>query len=185
MSGGTLEVVDIVLIQHHGNKKLDLKKWEPRFKAFGAVATVVSMIGLVAGGVFGLYRYVAQQEKEIRLAQYNQKKELYYELVDAAAAVGSSLTKDEALRNAQKYSILYFGRAHIFVIDPEVVTGKEAFHKAMENALQEGVFPSKQLQLDALSLAMDCANVLHINDVFGESSAPKAVTSEGKAKAAK
>ena len=55
--------------------------WELRFKACAAIAAAVSTLGLVFGGVFGLYTYYQQgiaveasKEKELRLMQFNQKK---------------------------------------------------------------------------------------------------------------
>lgn len=89
------------------------EKWELRFKACGAIAAIVSAIGLIVGGFFGLYSYRHQgmasdalKEKELRLMQYSQKKDVYSELVDAAASVATSQTKEDAMKNAIKYLTL-------------------------------------------------------------------------------
>jgi hypothetical protein len=110
--------------------------------------------------------------KELRLAQYNQKKDVYYELVDAAASVAMSHTKKEAERNAAKYSTLYFGKAHIFVIDQSVNKAKIAFRSAMLDALKAGTFPSAALQSAPLDLARACSEVLRAEDVFAPRSIP-------------
>jgi hypothetical protein len=149
--------------------------WEFRFKAFAAAAAATSALSIVIGGVVGLYTFrqqglaaAALKVRELRLIQYNEKKAVYYELVDAAATVAMSLTKEEAKRNAAKYSILYFGKAHIFAIDPSVRTAKITFHTAMAAALAAGDFPSYSLQKLSLELAAACSEVLQAENVFAQ-----------------
>ena len=152
------------------------RNWDLIFKGCGAVAAIVSAIGLVAGGIFGLYTYREQgiaadaaRQKELRLMQYSQKKDIYYELVDAASTFASSTTKAEAEKNAARYNALYFGRAHIFAIDPKVNASKIAFHAALEAALARGNFPTKDLDDDVLALADACKRYLAVEDVLGVS----------------
>ena len=149
------------------------ENWEFRFKACSAIAAMASALSIVIGSFVGIYTFRQQglaaealKEKELLLMQYNQKKEVYYQLVDAAASVAMSSTKKEAERNATNYSVLYFGKAHIFAIDPSVSKAKIAFRSAMVEALKVGVFPSTPLQSASLDLAFACKEVLRAQDVF-------------------
>ena len=145
------------------------------FKACGAIAAIASTLGLICGGIFGLYTYYKKSEEanslkiqEIRLAQYSQKKEVYYELVDAAAAIASSTNKDDAVRNATKYLSLYFGRAHILAISDEVRNAKQKFRRTLLKELRSGYIPSKDLEYAALELAEACRKELGIDVLFSE-----------------
>ena len=155
--------------------------WEFRFRAFSAVAAAASALSIVIGGFVGLYTFRQQglaadalKLKELRLIQYNEKKAVYYELVDAAAAVATSRTRQEVERNATKYSTLYYGKAHIFVIDQSVYEAKVAFYSAIADALKMGEFPSYSLQALSLKLASTCREVLRAEDVFGPKEASSA-----------
>src|SRR5262245_14163212 len=90
--------------------------WEFRFKACSAAAAIASALSII----LGLYTYTQQGKtaealklKELRLMEYQQKREVYYQLVDAASAVANSLNASEAASNAQRYRTLYYGKAHI------------------------------------------------------------------------
>ena len=146
-----------------------LERWELWFKACSAADAVASTLGLIAGLYTCHQQSVAAnalKEKELRLLQYNQKKEVYYELSDAAAAVATSRTKQDALKIAAKISTLYFGRAHIFAIDPAVNSDKISFYSKMQGALKKGTFPSDDLEFAALSLTNACREVLRVQDIF-------------------
>lgn len=148
--------------------------WEFRFKAFTALATIVSMVSIIVGAVVGIRTYVEKSDaeqaiklKELRLMEYQQKRDVYYQLVDAASAVANSRTKAEAITNAQRYATLYFGKAHIFAIDKSVADAKIAFYTAMAGALAKNEFPSYELQASTLALSHACKEVLRAQDVFG------------------
>ena len=152
---------------------MDIQKWEPRFKACGALAAIVSALGLVAGGAFGLYTFrqqgisaEAQREKEFRLMQFNLKKEVYYELVEAAATVATSPTVEDAIKNAAKYKVVYFGRAHMFAIDPTVSDAKIAFYRRLLEVLEKGKFPTTELEGATLQLSIACMEVLRVRELF-------------------
>lgn len=150
--------------------------WDFRFKFCSAAAAVVSALSIIIGGVVGLYTYRTQTQtaealklKELRLMEYQQKRELYYQLVDAASAVANSSDPTEAKMNAQRYATLYYGKAHIFAIDPTVNNAKISFFKAMNSALVKGEFPSSDLRANSLALATVCKDVLRAQDVFDSS----------------
>jgi hypothetical protein len=141
--------------------------WEFRFKACSAITTVFTAVSIVVGGISALHAYEAQsklenklREKELRQMRYLQKREVYYELADAAAAVATSGTSAEATVNAQKYYQLYYGRAHIFAIDLSVNNAKVEFRKKLDQALTDGKWPSTALKTETLRLTDACKAVL-------------------------
>jgi hypothetical protein len=141
--------------------------WEFRFKALSAVATVVTAFSIVIGGLSALYTYkkqaqaqVEQKEKELRQIRYSQKRDVYYELADAAAAVATSNNPAEALVNATKYYRLYYGKAHIFAIDVSVSNAKIEFRKRLDEALSRGQWPSTELKSETLALTDACKTIL-------------------------
>jgi hypothetical protein len=148
--------------------------WEFRFKGYSALASVISAASIIVGGIVGIHTFVEKNEaaealrlKELRLMEFQQKRDVYYELVDAASAVANSLSKAEASVNAQRYATLYYGKAHIFAIDPTVAQAKIVYFTAMRTALEKGVFPSTDLQASSLALSSACKDVLRAQDVFG------------------
>lgn len=97
---------------------------------------------------------------------FNQKKEVYYELVEAAATVAASPTKEEGIKNAARYRALYFGRAHIFAIDPAVNAAKVDFYVEMNSVLKSDGFPTNKLDGITLRLSSACKDVLRVQDIF-------------------
>lgn len=158
-----------------------MDEWEFRFKACGAVTAVCTALSIVIGGFAALYSYRQQglaaealKHKELRHMEYSQKREIYYELVDAAAAVSASLDKADAERNAARYWRLYYGKAHIAVIDEAVHKAKHAFALELEAAMKRGAFPTKDLQSAALVLARECRLVLRAQNLFSSPDEDKA-----------
>lgn len=141
--------------------------WEFRFKACSALTTVVTGASIIIGGISALNTYQEQaklenklKEKELRQIRYSQKREVFYELADAAAAVATSTSSSKALSNATKYYRLYYGKAHIFAIDVSVNNAKIEFRKQMDAALKKGVWPSDDLKTETLKLTDACKAVL-------------------------
>jgi hypothetical protein len=166
-------------------------RWEFRFKTCTAAAALASAASIVLGGFVGIYTFRQQgfaaealKEKELRLIQYMQKRDVYYELVDAAAAVAVSRSKEDADRNAVRFAGLFFGKAHIFAIDPVVSQAKVAFNAAMISALQEGKFPSGALQSASLDLARACSGVLQAEEpqIIGRSVSNSQPVEQGDAR---
>ena len=146
-------------------------RWEFRFKTSTAAAALASAASIVLGGLVGIYTFRQQglaaealKERELRLMQYMQKRDVHYELVDAAASVAVSQSKEDADRNAVRFAGLFFGKAHIFAIEPAVIQAKVAFNAAMISALHEGKFPSGALQSASLDLARACSGVLQAEE---------------------
>ena len=141
--------------------------WEFRFKAFSAVTTILTAISVVIGGLSALHTYkkqaraqIEQKKKELRHIRYTQKRDVYYELADAAAAVATSANSADAMANATKYYRLYYGKAHIFAIDPSVNNAKIEFRKKLDEALSKGQWPSTDLKSETLALTDACKSVL-------------------------
>lgn len=148
--------------------------WEFRFKACSAMTAVFSAASIVIGGVAALYTYRQQglaaeqlKQKELRQIEYNQKREIYYDLVDAAAAVSASTDKAEVDRNAARYWRLYYGKAHIAVIDASVYRAKVEFGKELKAAMERGAFPTHDLEGSTLELARAARDVLRAQNLFG------------------
>lgn len=141
--------------------------WEFRFKAFSAITTVVTALSIIGGGLTALSTYRRQsaienrlKEKELRQIRYTQKREVYYELADAAAAVATSTNQADALVHATKYYRLYYGKAHIFAIDVSVNNAKIEFRKKLDEAMASGKWPSDELKAETLKLTDACKAVL-------------------------
>jgi len=141
--------------------------WEFRFKACSAVTTVVTAISIVAGGLSALSTYKKQselenklKEKELRQMRYAQKRDVYYELADAAAAVATSTNQADALLHATKYYRLYYGKAHIFAIDVSVNNAKIEFRKRLDEAMSRAKWPSDDLKSETLKLTDACKAIL-------------------------
>lgn len=149
------------------------KTWDFVFRACGAFAAVISTVGIVAGGAFGLIQYQdqgkaakLQREKELRLMEYDQKKEVYYALSEAAVYVAHSRTLDEARSRIPDFEVIYFGRAHILAMDQGVKDAKAAFQSALRSAIENGQFPSGQLQSEAFKLTSAIQRALRVEEIF-------------------
>jgi hypothetical protein len=147
--------------------------WEFTFKACGAIAAIVSAVGILAGGAFGLIQYQKQVETaerqgkmELDLLKYDQKKDVYYDLSEAAVYVAHSRTLAEANQRVEKFELIYFGRAHILAMDSEVMTAKANFYKVLLAVLKKGSFPSDQLQAEAFLLTTACQKALKVEQIF-------------------
>lgn len=151
--------------------------WEFRFKACAAVTAVATAISIVVGGGVALYTYREQvqtaenlKRKEIRMLEYNQKREVYFELVDSAATVASSVNKADAEKNSARFYALYFGKAHIAVVEDAVYTAKKKFSRALQAALAAGKWPNDDLDMPALNLSKACSVALNARKVIDDSS---------------
>ena len=146
---------------------MTLEHWEFRFKACSAITTVVTALSIIVGGLGALHTYqkqakaqIEQKEKELRQMRYSQKRDVYYELADTAAAVATSTNAADALMNATKYYRLYYGKAHIFAIDVSVNNAKIEFRKRLDEALSKGQWPSPDLKSETLLLTDECKAIL-------------------------
>ncbi len=142
--------------------------WEFRFKACSAITTVFTAVSIVVGGISALKTYQEQakienrlKEKELRQIRYSQKRDVYYELADAAAVVAISTNSTEAHLNSTRFYRLYYGKAHIFAIDVSVNNAKIEFRKRLDEALAKGKWPSYDLKSEALMLTDSCKAVLY------------------------
>lgn len=151
--------------------------WEMRFKACTALAAVCSAGSILIGGFVGLHTYQKQvsasrelKVKELLQIEYAQKREIYYELVDAAAAFASSPDLETAHTNAARYWKIYLGRAHIVVTEEPVIRAKIDFGQFMKSALQQGTFPNNTNELKTATLALSdaCKEALMPDAFFGE-----------------
>jgi hypothetical protein len=152
-------------------RRLSAKKdedcWERRYKIASFIATGISTLSVIAGGVFGLYTYhqkSAQENllrsEELRLRKYTQVREMYFQLVDAAAAVGTSNSKAQAVERLSEFDRIYFGRAHIYVLDKNVADAKIKFYWNAHELIDKENFPSRNISKYALLLSTSCKNSL-------------------------
>jgi hypothetical protein len=159
-----------------------MKNWETISKACTATSAALTATSIVVGGWFALYTYQQQASattelkiKELLQIEYGQKREIYYELVDAAAAFTSSPDLAAAQRNEARYWTIYLGKAHAVVTEPSVVDAKIAFGKAMKDAIAQGHFPSRSddLKYRTLALSEACRDALVPNAFFGRTGTRK------------
>jgi hypothetical protein len=148
--------------------------WELRFKACSAIAAVCTAGSIVIGGAAALHTAQSLKDKELRQHEYNQKREIYYELVDAAAGVSSSIDKSDAEKNAARFWRLYFGKAHIAVMDDNVYKAKKQFGRDLVKVMEKGTFPTEDLEGSTLALSRACQSVLLAQNLFGPSGPPPA-----------
>jgi len=155
--------------------------WEFRFKGISALATIVSALSIIIGGCVALYTYQEQgkaaaylKRKEMRLMEYDKKRDVYYEMVDAAATVATSLDARDAELKAARFKALYFGKAHIAVVDEDVLNAKVNFYTALQSALKSGTWPTKVLYSSALELSTACQEALLAHKFIEDAEAAKA-----------
>lgn len=152
----------------------DLAIWRPRFEVVQAVSATCAAIGIVAGGLFALFQYYHQIEtenalrrQELALAMFTIRKDTYFELADAAAAIANSSSAEVAAPNILRFNTAYDGRSHAFDLDPEVRNAKILFHRAMDSA----TFPSTGLKACAQLLDDAIHQALHFEAAFPSESA--------------
>lgn len=155
--------------------QLDFQR-EFKFKLFDRGLATISALGLICSGLFGLASYANQgkadrelKRREIQLTIYRVKKEVYYPLCESASAIVSSGSAHEARKDIKKYMTLYYGKAHLVVIDPAVHDAKIAFKKRLlEWVKQEGNSPPPEdLIALALKLTGACQTYLDPRTVLG------------------
>ena len=126
--------------------------------------------------MFGLISYAHQgkadrdlKRREIQLTIYREKKEIYYPLCESASAIVSSGSAQEAKDDIRKYMTLYYGKAHLVVIDPAVHDAKIAFKRRLIQWVKEGGNspPPEDLIELALTLTGACQENLDPRIVFG------------------
>lgn len=141
--------------------------WEKRTKIGSFIATCISAASIIIGGIVGIYSYQEQsrrenqlKEEELRLRRYNDARSLYFELISAASAVGASTSREEAIGKFADYTKIYFGKAHIFVLDDDVHNAKIEFYDGVKPLLLTEEFPSRKISKIGLNLAEHCKESL-------------------------
>ncbi len=87
---------------------------------------------------------------------------MYFQLVDAATAVGTASSKGEALLRLADYDKVYFGRAHIYVLDNKVGYAKKKFYWNAHELVETEEFPSRAISEWALELSQSCKESLEL-----------------------
>jgi hypothetical protein len=123
---------------------------ESNLKVYDRILATVSVIGLIIGGVWGLYSHFQQkaaealqrdQEIELRkheldLLIFQEKKEAYLALCDAACEVVACQDRAEVAERSRAFRKLFYGRAHIIADpDPEVSDKKIEFNNKLTSYL--------------------------------------------------
>jgi hypothetical protein len=119
-----LEIAKLKQDLRHGKIRLYLSVY----------GSILLLFGLVAERLTAIY----QTERQIDLAVFNQVRDSYVALTDAACGIAACRTYDEVAKAAVVFNTIYYGRAHIVAkSDPNVVDAKIAFHRELVKYLKE------------------------------------------------
>lgn len=126
---------------------------EANLKLYDRVLATVSAIGLIAGGVWGLFTYANSKSNEARhrvedlnRQVFNDRKEAYLRLVDAACEIVGCRDRSEVEKKSRAFLTLYAGRAHV-IADPdsEVTQKKISFKNRLIDYMEGENKESKEL----------------------------------------
>ena len=105
----------------------------------GKVRLYLSILGsviLLAGVAFERYKAFEQRKTEIDSVLFNQRREAYLALADAAAAIAACKSYEDVEKASIAYATLFRGRAHVIAAgDSKVTAAKLAFYKALREYL--------------------------------------------------
>ena len=145
-------------------------------KVYDRALSTVSTIALIIGGIWSLNGFMQAHNKEnnlrqqqIKLAIFNDKKAVYYDLVDAESEIASCNTYDEVIVAQKHFRKLYVGRAHIIAgLDKDVNIQKIAFNKLLDKYLKEkpAKTPFNYFAIQTLKLGDICKKNLDITTIF-------------------
>jgi hypothetical protein len=142
-------------------------KLDRRIKFGNFLIAIISALSVIVSGIIGVCTYrqsalkeEAAQQQEQSLRKYNQLRDLYFQLVDAAAAVGTANSRKEAIAKLNEFDRIYFGKAHVFVLDENVRRAKIKFYWNVHELINTEHFPSRKISLLALDLSSSCKDSL-------------------------
>jgi hypothetical protein len=148
---------------------------EFRFKIWDRSLATISALSLIIGGVWGLWQYIDQQEKdrelrdqEYNLALYKERKEMYYALCAAVGEIASSKSSAEAEPAIKAFFKLYHGGVHI-VSDRVLDEAKAAFARKVVDLMSgpKDQAPPPELVHLADNLVEKCKESLDLEKVYG------------------
>jgi hypothetical protein len=127
---------------------------EEKLKLYDRVLATVSALGLIVGGVWGVYTYSHTRQREIDqkseeakragelkgkeillrkheldLMIFKERKEAYFALCDAACEIAACRDRKEVVDRSRAYLQLYYGRAHIIADSDDDVSEKKVAFK--------------------------------------------------------
>jgi hypothetical protein len=140
--------------------------FEAKLKIFDRILATITAIGVIVGGVWGLYNHFGLQheanqlwQNEIDLMVFKEKKETYLALIDAAGEIIACKNRQEVSEKAPLFLKLYLGRAHVIAdADSEVRDKKIAFKEKLDTYLKDKIneSPFKYFGSAALALTNAC-----------------------------
>ena len=142
-------------------------RWEHRARIGTFFASCTSALSIVIGGIVGIYTYHEQalrqssiRADELKFRKYNDARDMYFELINSAAAVGAATSRVEAQEKFSAYTTIYFGKAHVYVIDDAVYDAKKEFYYKTKDLIATEEFPSRKISLIGYELAKRCRESL-------------------------
>jgi len=116
----------------------ELRHKQKEFK-FQVVVQLVSLLGIAAGACWVGYKYFDDRTKEqelrnreVNLKLFQEKKEAYTALVNAATAVSLAANQEKAKGCAPDFFAAYLGRVHLVpALDEEVAEKKKDFARKL------------------------------------------------------
>ena len=154
--------------------------FEAKLKFYDRILATCTALLMIVGVCWGVYKYLDNQRQAIKLRQleydlmvFQEKKQTYLALVDAASEIAACKNHHEVRDKAPLFLKLYYGRAHAIVaLDPPVSKEKIAFGKRLRTYLDDNSEepPHKHFGKPALALTMACRD--HIDPRQLEESEP-------------
>jgi hypothetical protein len=142
---------------------------EQRLKYYDRVLATLTAITIIVGGLWTFWKFIDQRNLEIKKITFDEKKALYYELVNAEAEIASSMSYEEVVVAQKRFRNLYSGRSHIIAkLDPEVENQKVVFMGILNEYIKTKPpeRPFKYFNSPSLRLAELCRKYLEINDPY-------------------
>jgi len=140
--------------------------FDAKLKLFDRILATITALGVIVGGVWGLYNHFGLQheanqlrQNEIDLMLFKEKKDTYLSLIDAAGEIIACKNRQEVSGKAPLFLKLYLGRAHVIAeADSNVMKMKIAFKEKLDTYLKDQIneSPFKYFGSAALALTNAC-----------------------------
>jgi hypothetical protein len=145
--------------------------FEAKLKLYDRVLATLTALGLILGGVWGVYTYFGIQhqtielrERELAFMVFNEKKHAYLALIDAAAEITASKNRQEVSEKAPLFLKLYYGRAHVIAeADRNVSKKKVTFRNKLMKYLEDKIDTPPHEYFGGAALALTKACQVHVD----------------------
>ena len=144
---------------------------ESNLKIYDRILATVTALGVVIGGLWGLYNHFELQrhanelrQREFKLMVFKEKKDAYMALIDAAGEIVASKNRQEVSENASQFLKLYLGRAHVIAeADSNVSSMKIAFKNKLDTYLKGQIDEDPFIYFRSTALALTNACRTHVD----------------------